>query len=110
MKLVFVALFAAVAALIATFSMVNYAKKVSEAIDAGDEREVVKLFNLGLKRQSVVLFTAISCDISKSLDHLARIGVTRSGVLPWSQVVGGDGNRYRYERELNVFGFYIPAY
>lgn len=40
-------------------------------------------------------------------DTMARHGVTAKTVKPWSPLVGGDGNRSRYEQELRLHGMYF---
>lgn len=82
-----------------------YRQSVESAIATNATMRVYKLYKKGLRAEQV-LPGFLRSRVTPMLDHLARLGVTKNGIEPWSILVGSDGNRFRYEREMNMFGAY----
>lgn len=100
---------AIVAMVIAAFQFTGFSRGVSAALAATTKEAVLslpRLYSLGLKIQDW-LPAQLKRHTSSILDDLAANGVTKRCIEPWSSLVGGDGNRIRYEREMNVFGLYF---
>lgn len=99
-----------IAVLLAVFAVKAWEQATRNAL-SGSPAEIAsnlpKLFARGAYLETCLASLSVRSSISSLLDDLARKGVSREAVAPWSSLVGGDGNRMRYERELNVFGFYL---
>lgn len=48
--------------------------------------------------------------VTERLDEMALLGVNKTGIAPWSPLVGGNGRQFQYEREVNVYGFAVSNF
>lgn len=96
--------------MLAFYSINSYASDVDKAMVSPNLATTLpRLYAKGLSNEHRLLHKCPEAlpRIAAVLDILAANGVTRKGIEPWSKLIGGDGNRLRYEREMNVFGIYL---
>ena len=43
--------------------------------------------------------------IAAHLDKMAEMGISKEGIAPWSKLIGGDGDKLKHERNMNIYGF-----
>jgi len=102
---------------IAAFMFFSIAMSISAALflksniidSCGKIEKLPKIYDAGLKIERALpkMFAGLRRQTTTLLDDLARHGVTKNSIEPWSQLVGGDGNSARYQREMNIFGMYM---